>query len=416
MSGHTQLVGRRQRLLHALIGAATLLSAACLADPARPGAPTWQADVRPRLARSCLPCHATEDAGRPSLATLADARQNAATMVFAVDAGLMPPGGLDRSGSCQTFLGPAPFTDDDRDVLRAWVEAGMPAGAGGDQPVERDTALPGSDAPRVDRTVELDLPLSATATDEQRCFLVDPGAGEPGYLAGVGIDGAGVVHHAMVFSLSAGAAATARALDRSDPAPGWSCPGVPEPASALLFTWVPGQDVAAFPPGVAAALPTGPLVVQVHQHGATSVATARLSLLILDDAPRTVRMLPVAQSGFSLPAGQPDVTVARTMPAPLEGDALVVGVMPHMHGAGRAATLSVQGGPCLADAPRFDFGWQEIAFYETPLVLQAGVRLSLTCTWDTRDRSAPVRWGESSDDEMCTVFLFVTDPGSGTEP
>jgi hypothetical protein len=136
---------------------------------------------------------------------------------------------------------------------------------------------------------------------------------------------------------------------------------------------------------------------------------AQISLLLADQVEHELTMLPIAGTGFELPAGVAPVKIERTVLLARERDALVLGVMPHLHAAGRAARLSVEGGPCLVDAPHYDFAWQEMAFYEAPVRVAAGAPLALSCTWDTRDRTANVHWGESSDDEMCTVFLFATD-------
>ncbi len=425
MRDHDEPMGRRQHLLPALTAAA--LSAlpggfACVGggSAGTSGAmPTYAEDVAPRLARSCVPCHAGETSGGPpALTSLDDARRHGQAMVLAVEAGLMPPGGIDRSGACQTFLGPAPFLDEDAQVLRAWLDAGMPAGPAAPPP---EPPAPGPNV-RADRTVQVTLPLSPLANDAHRCFLVpaadlnlgdaDLNLGEVGHLAGLRVEGGGIVHHVMVFGAADSSGAVARGQDGVDGEPGWACPGVPVGAGALVATWVPGQGVAAFPDEAAAVLPPGPLIVQVHQHGAAPVPVpeAKVSLFLVDHARWPVRTVPVAATDFSLPPGQDDVGIERTMPLPFDHDVLVVGVMPHLHGAGRAASSTLDGGDCLVDAPRFDFGFQELAFYETPVRVAAGARALLSCRWDTRGRSSPTTWGESSDDEMCTVFLFVTDP------
>jgi hypothetical protein len=156
----------------------------------------------------------------------------------------------------------------------------------------------------------------------------------------------------------------------------------------------------------------GDVVVQLHEHGAIGDGTVRLSLL-LDDVAEHVRVVPIALSGFSLPPGASDVELSADVVFP--GDASqVLGVMPHLHRAGRSALLTENADEhdgCLVDAPHFDFAFQEVAFYETPIKLGAGERLRLRCAWNTDGRTAPTTWGESSDDEMCTVFLFTTSFG-----
>jgi hypothetical protein len=216
----------------------------------------------------------------------------------------------------------------------------------------------------------------------------------------------------MIFTLPGGSMAEARAMDEADTAPGWSCPGTPLASSSLLFAWVPGTEVSVFPKSSGVRLQPGMLVVQLHQHGPSAQPNAEISLLLADSVEHELTMLPVAATGFVLEAGAARVTLERSLLFSRARDALVFGVMPHLHTTGRAVSLSVEGGPCLVDAPRYDFAWQEMAFYDAPIPVAAGAGLSLACAWDTRDRSSNVQWGESSDDEMCTVFLFVTDQPS----
>ena len=83
--------------------------------------------------------------------------------------------------------------------------------------------------------------------------------------------------------------------------------------------------------------------------------------------------------------------------------------MPHLHRAGRSVSLQAEPARCLVSAPRYDFDFQRVAFYREPFSLRGGTPLQLECVYDTRDRTRPTSFGETSDDEMCTVFLFVTD-------
>ena len=383
-----------QQLTRSLWAAGALALAGCA------GASPTFADVQPRLA-SCLGCHERATADRPSFATLADVRTNARAMLAAVDVGIMPPGGLDVSGACRTYRDLAPFTQEDRDVLAAWIDAGMPDGdasAGA-------TGATAGDAPRFDRSVGVDLPLSDDDGDVHRCHLVHVGAGS---LRGVHVDGDAGVHHAMIFALDEHGAALARAADARDAGDGWSCPSTPLVPSTLAFAWVPGRDTVAFPDG--AGVPVGDdVIVQIHQHGASS-ALVHLDLL-LGHADDVVTVTPLALAGFSLPPDAAHVELARTLPLPFAPHTRILGVMPHMHQAGRAARVDVDvDGACLADAPRFDFQFQQVAFYEAPVDVDAGARATLTCAWDTRGRTSDTPWGESSDDEMCTVFLFTTTP------
>jgi hypothetical protein len=364
------------------------------------------ATLAPRLARSCLACHATSAAGRPALATYDQVRAHAADALAQVEAGAMPPGGVDRSGACNRFLGPAPFTEGDRAALQRFIKEGLRAGPLVPPPPVTDAPLPSAG-----RRLEVELPLVTVATggdDPHRCFLVDAPAG---FLTGVGLESDAPIHHAMAFTVPEASVAAARALDGQDGAPGWDCPSMPQVDGVrLALAWVPGRPEVGFPPGVGVAVDGAHLIVQLHQHGAIAAPSqARLALLFDDAVDRAAEVVPIAAADFELPPGLPSVAVDRHIPLPLDG-ARVLGVMPHLHRAGRAVRLDAAFGPCLVDAPRFSATFQEVAFYETPMDLAPGTRLDLHCAWDTGDRLEATSFGESDDEEMCTVFLFVVAP------
>src|SRR5687768_9993358 len=113
---------------------AATLALVCIATSCAPAVHdvTW-GDVAPRLAASCV-------AGHASSRTVAGARAEAHAMLAMVEAGLMPPPGVDRSGACGSFAGRAPFTDDDEATLRAWIEGGLRDGPAPDAPALERTA------------------------------------------------------------------------------------------------------------------------------------------------------------------------------------------------------------------------------------------------------------------------------------
>ena len=92
----------------------------------------------------------------------------------------------------------------------------------------------------------------------------------------------------------------------------------------------------------------------------------------------------------------------------------VLGWFPHMHTLGDTIRMEkIAGDPdddaCMGDVPRWDFHWQELAFYEEPLTLTPQDAVALTCTWDTSDRTETTTFGEGTQDEMCVAFLYVVE-------
>jgi len=92
------------------------------------------------------------------------------------------------------------------------------------------------------------------------------------------------------------------------------------------------------------------------------------------------------------------------------GTATVYGVVPHMHTLGRTLSLETSIGSsdvCMVSVDRWDFHWQNIWWYDTPLKVTGATSFTLSCGYDTRERSAPVLWGDSTTDEMCLVYLYA---------
>jgi len=91
-----------------------------------------------------------------------------------------------------------------------------------------------------------------------------------------------------------------------------------------------------------------------------------------------------------------------------------VDYMPHMHVIGRTlrTTLKQQGAEeCVTDVDRWNFHWQDMWWYETPIDVAAGSTLSISCDFDTRGRTMPTTWGDGTNDEMCTNILYATLTG-----
>ncbi len=68
------------------------------------------------------------------------------------------------------------------------------------------------------------------------------------------------------------------------------------------------------------------------------------------------------------------------------------------------------GEQCLADVPRYDFGYQQFFFYQDPIVVPPGPggTFTISCTYDTRGETQTTHWGEGTNDEMCIAALYVT--------
>ena len=77
---------------------------------------------------------------------------------------------------------------------------------------------------------------------------------------------------------------------------------------------------------------------------------------------------------------------------------------------------------CLINISDWDFNWQGMYRYKTPMALPVGTRIALSAYYDNsadnpRNPNSPPRavsWGEATTDEMCIAFIGVTLDGATT--
>ena len=63
---------------------------------------------------------------------------------------------------------------------------------------------------------------------------------------------------------------------------------------------------------------------------------------------------------------------------------------------------------CLMDVKNWNFHWQGLGIYDTPLASTGGGTLKIRCGYDTTGEMDVVKNGEGTADEMCLNLLYVT--------
>ena len=319
----------------------------------------------------------------------------------------MPP--WKPAEGCQALEASRRLSDADLATIVAWATGGTPEG---DPSKAVSFSPPDGGLPWVDLTLAPDQPYApkASLSDDYHCFLLDPGLTQNQYLVGVDVqpEQRPLVHHVLLFATTA---LDAIAADTADPDPGWTCFGGPGTSGTprLLGGWVPGTQATRFPEDTGILLRAGEVVVmQVHYNlaaGPSAPDTTRVKMqLARGPVAKPAAILPLANLGFSIPAGATGYTSTIQVAAPASG--VLWGVIPHMHTKGRRVTVKA-GNTCLVDIPAWDFHWQQSYFFTTPLPLTVGTQLSLSCTWDNPTASA-VTWGEKTTDEMCLNYVYAT--------
>lgn len=321
----------------------------------------------------------------------------------------MPP--WKANDACRPLSNSRRLSDADKNVITDWVRSGM---LEGEKPLQLPVPPEPLRLPRVDVTLAMAAPYvpKTARPDDYRCFVLDPQL--PGERDIVGYDitpgQRSLVHHVLLYGLPR---SEALSLDAREAGEGYSCFGGPGGSGGTVYGgWAPGASATHYPEDTGITMETDKVIVmQVHYNtahgahgGSIGADTTSLSLML---APTKVAkpavLLPLADLNFTIPPFTPTST-SVTFPLPI--GATLYGIGPHMHTRGRSIQVTSDEG-CLVDVPQWDFNWQQLYRFETPVALKAGTRLKLTCTWDN-PTNVTVRWGEGTDDEMCLSFLYLT--------
>jgi polyisoprenoid-binding protein YceI len=260
--------------------------------------PSFAATVKPVLERNCATCHnpgrAAEVAWRLDVA--ADAAKHAGSLGIVVGSGYMPPWPASEVGV--PLHGERRLAPDELQAILDWTRAGGPLDVDPSTPI-RPPADDIEAAYQIRHDVVLAPPEpyqgSTDLVNDYRCFTFDPSFGERTWVTGFEFlpDQLSVVHHALVFKVSASQRENVQRLDEADKGTGWQCfAGMSGPGgdqsptgqtrgSELVAGWVPGQRPNKLPEGAGIKMNPGDFfVVQVHYHfgGEAPADQSRLAL------------------------------------------------------------------------------------------------------------------------------------------
>ena len=264
--------------------------------------------------------------------------------------------------------------------------------------------------------------LQAEGTDAFHIFVLPIPVDRVRFVRGLEFrpGNARVVHHANIRIDTTPAS---RRLDDADPGPGYDglIPRSATYPDGHFLGWTPGQVAPLLPDDLAWRLEKNTdLVVELHMQpsGKPEQVSPSIGLYFGDKAPtRTPAMLRLGRQDIDIPAGDAHyvVTDSYTLPVDVELEA----VQPHAHYRARdvrgEATLPDGSKKPLIDIADWDFRWQHVFRFVTPLRLPKGTKVSMRYTYDNSPANArnpqqpPVRarWGQRSAEEMGDLWLQV---------
>ena len=333
---------------------------------------TYARNVVPVLYRNCTACHRTGEVAPFTLSSYADARKRARQIALVTSQRLMPPWKADSHGE---FQDERRLTDAQIALLQQWADRGAPKGNPAQEPsAPRFLAGWALGTPDLIVTPPRAYTVAADGRDVYRCYVIPTDFPEDRYVSAVDVlpGNRAVVHHALVYVDTSG---TARKLEAksADGSPGYQeFGGIGFLPAGMLGGWAPGAMPRRLPADTGILLPKGAdIVLEVHYHKDGKPETDHTQVALYfnkEQIARPLHILPLANTGLHIPAGDKDYDIRASLPVLLD------------------------------------------------TTLPAGSRIDLVAHYDNsegnpRNPSHPpklVSWGEQTTDEMCLCYLGFT--------
>lgn len=427
-------------------------------------------DIQPIIETKCVGCHVEGEIGHTiyPMETVDDIVEYADDLALVIQTGFMPP--WSPSHMAPKFANDRSLSDGEIAMMLEWIAAGAPNDVSPNEPlVDR---APEGQTLREDILLTMPEPYVPIGdiTDDYRCFLLDPQLPNGGFVTGNNVlpGDRRVVHHVILFQAGVDSLEEAAEKAAEDDLPGWECFGGTGLTSGginqlggSVGSWVPGSSALFWREGDGIwVAPGNQIVMQVHYNYESGFLPDQTSAVLQIEAAdsgltplHTVPLLapveipcPVDSSNE---ACNRDVSLAEKPEAdqvlaeqlfmlcdkeiddyaeetaenattfcdwriPVDGELVTVGG--HMHTRGKSLSVTLHpesvNETVLQDLPIWDFNWQGSYQFETPIPVEKGDVMRLTCAWDNTQYLDPndatyLTWGEGTNDEMCLTTVRI---------
>jgi hypothetical protein len=383
---------------------------------------TFNKDIAPILLDRCATCHRPGQIGPFSLLTYRDARQHLTQIADATKRRVMPP--WKPVPGTGPFVGDRSLTDEQIDLIQQWAAAGGPEGERSEEPPRPPAWNEGWQLGPPDAVAKMDrvYTLRADGGDVFRTFVLPIPTDTVRYVRAIEFNPGNprAVHHA---NLGVDRTKSSRHLDAADEEIGYSGGMVPDAGypPGYMLGWTPGQRPRPSPDGMAWRLePGSDLVVQLHMQPTGKPETVQVSaaFYFTDERPsRTPVGIRLGSETIDIAAGEREHEITDSYQLPV--DVQLLAVQPHAHNLGRtmfAEAVRPDGSRApIIDIRDWDFRWQDVYVFRTPVDLPKGTRISMRFTFDNSETNVrnPVKpprrvvWGQNTTDEMGDLWLQV---------
>jgi peroxiredoxin len=359
------------------------------------------------LQQNCIECHRAGQIGPFVLDDYDEVVGWGDMSCEVIDQGRMPPWHADPTVG--HFANARSMSEEDKQLFRQWVDAGMPYGDANELPPPQTYGQGWRMFKQPDLVLQMSekpFAVPSEGTVEYQYFVVNPGFTEDKWVRAAQVVPGNnrVVHHCIVFQR---------------PPDGSYLKG-----AGMLAGYVPGQLSSDLPDGYAYRIVAGAsLVFQMHYTptGKPEEDQTQLGLIFADpdEVTHEVFVINGIDTEFEIPPHTANYPVSAAVDW-FPQDGFILSITPHMHVRGKSLELfanSAGNETPLLRVPHYDFNWQHDYDLATPLPLDKVDKLWFRAIFDNSSDNPfnpnpeeYVMWGDQTWEEMALVFLRVAEP------
>lgn len=369
---------------------------------------TYTKHIAKILNSRCVECHRRGEIGPFTLTSYQDVLGWEETILEVIADKRMPPWNANpRFGH---FKNDPTLSTTEVNLLKTWVENGMPEGNPVDLP-DPPEFVEGWRIGEPDQIIamsEESFEVPAEGIVDYQRFVVDPGWTDEKFISAAEArpDNRSVVHHILVYIIPPG-------KGKRD-------------IGAVLAGYAPGSLPVDYGEAIALRVPAhSKLLFEMHYtpNGTKQrdLSFAGVKFAKKEQVKKLLRGEAVLDKEFAIPAGDANYNVTAR-PYNVRRNELLLSMTPHMHLRGKSfryeAHYPDQTTEVLLDVPNYDFNWQLKYILKQPKLLPKGTKIVCSAVFDNSrrnlvnpDPAEVVRWGDQSDEEMMIGF-FDTLPAN----
>ncbi len=370
---------------------------------------TFGGEVSKILTKRCVECHRDGEIAPFSLTDYDEVAGWSDMIAEVVRDGRMPP--WHATDEHETFSNDRSLTEQEKEILYAWADAGAPAGDLSDLPPLPEK-VEGWMLPREpDQVVNVSpepFEVPAEGAVSYKYFRSDFTFEKETWLHAAELKPGNreVVHHILAFAVPKGS----RKIDG---------------ARGFLVGYVPGARVEVPPKGYAKRIPAGSeLIFQMHYTpvGTPQLDQSQLGLVFIEPEEVTHEIVTTSalQTKLRIPPNEANHETYASSPE-FPAQATLLSMSPHMHVRGKSYRYDLEfpsgKKETILDIPAYDFNWQTTYALAKPRSIPEGSRFLCKAVFDNSednlnnpDPSKTVRWGDQTWEEMMIGYYHYAVP------